>query len=244
MKLKIALPVLFFAVLISMAVGAQNLKKCTSADGNVTYTDRECVTAATVSNVNVSAGVASPDSTKHTGTAISQNMKTLYACDQGKEGACFTKEMLDKRCTSQRKEGTRYSDCEAYEADRNTLKQLISSCKNENQKGACATLLCIGGDNYACDRMKEVMGDREKTHGKRIEAAAKQGLPSGKGWFMSQDWRDGANGSKTASVDCNANTSIVLIKQSAADYRVRTSVTGEEIFLSIDEAAKKGCSKA
>ncbi|MFZ6770175.1 hypothetical protein ACO0LM_24240 [Undibacterium sp. Di26W] len=244
MKLKIVLPVAFFAVLISMAAGAQSLKKCTSADGKVTYTDRECVAAATASNVNVSAGVASPDSTKHAGTAISQNMKTLYACDQGKEVACFTKEMLDKRCKSQSKEGTRYSDCEAYGADRNKFRELVSSCKNDNREGACATLSCIGGDNNACDRMKDAMGDREKTHGKRIEAAARQGLPAGKGWFMSQDWRDGANGSKAAIVTCNANTSIVLKKQSSMDHRILTSVTGEAVFLSIDEAAIKGCGKA
>jgi hypothetical protein len=244
MKLKIVLPAAIFTVLLSMGSSAQNLKKCTSADGKVTYTDRECASAASTSTVNVFTGVTSPDSTQHAGTVISENMKTLYACDQGQKEACFTKETLDKRCKSQSKEGAQYSDCRAYAAERNKFKELASSCKNENLESACATLACIGGDNNGCERMKEAKSNREKNQAKRIEVAAKQGLPSGQGWFMSQDWRDGADGSKAAVVTCNVNISIGLKKQSATDHRILTTVTGKEIFLSVDEAAKKGCGKA
>ncbi|HJU70870.1 MAG TPA: DUF4124 domain-containing protein [Paucimonas sp.] len=231
-----------FSIATTGAASGQNLTKCVDANGKVTYSDQECPGTSTSLLVSgISNGSATQTATDIFEKPIPRNMKILYACELGKKEACFEKETLDKRCSLQFKQGVKFFDCQAYGTDKKEITDLLRNCKKENQADACLKLSCIAGDERDCSRAKQEKEKREKNRMRHVEDVAKKGLPSGSGWYMSQDWRDVGNGMNAAIITCKENSSVVLKRNSSSLQRISTSMTGNEYFLTIEEAARKAC---
>lgn len=231
-----------FSVATTGAASGQNLKKCVNANGKVTYSDQECSGTSTSLVVSrISNGSAAQPTTNIVEKPIPRNMKILYECELGKKEACFEKETLDKRCSMQSKQGVKFSDCQAYGTDKKEINDLLRNCKTENRADACLKLSCIAGNEGDCSRAKQEKEKHEKNGMRHVEEIAKKGLPSGSGWYMSQDWRDGGNGTNAAMITCKDNNSVVLKRNSSSLQRISTSVTGNDYFLTIEEAARKAC---
>lgn len=253
MKAWIMMAAAFLAVSVVLPIDAQGLKKCVDANGKVTYSDLACEAGAAASSLRISTAAPSGASSQNTNVPVSQNMRMLHACELGKKEACFEKETVEKRCRLQRKQGDGIplSDCKAFEAERSKFQELSSACKREKREDACLILSCAGGDADSCERMKA--GEQKRLQGleKSIKTAQKQGLPSGTGWFMSQDWITGNDGRQAAVVTCNnpgkpnnGNTSVALRKVPPMTHRILTGTTGDEYFTTVEDAARKACSKS
>lgn len=242
--MKVLLMFLFvsFSIATTGAASGQNLKKCVDANGKVTYSDQECSeTSASFSVSGIRNGSATQTAMDVFDKPISRNLKILYACELGKKEACFEKETLDKRCSLQSKQGVKFSDCQIYSADKKEINDLLRNCKTENRADACLKLSCIAGDEGDCSRAKQEKEKREKNQMKHVEEVATKGLPSGPGWYMSQDWTAVGNGTNAAIITCKDNSSVVLKRNSSSLQRISTSVTGNDYFLTIEEAARKAC---
>jgi hypothetical protein len=243
MRKKMIMGFMLASMFFSATVEAQGLNKCVDANGKVTYSDQECPGSATSHSINTVPAAVTQSSNQSPNPSFSRNMKSLYACDQGKKEACFEKEAIEKRCHLQSKEGKKYSDCAEFGSDRNKYLELRSSCKNHGSEAACATLYCLGGDAQSCERMNAAKEKNQDIRNKQIESAAQRGLPSGAGWFMSQDWSDYGDGSKAAIITCNGNKSVALKRPRDMNHRILTGVTGSEFFLTVEDAARKACAK-
>ena len=229
MRKKMIMSFMLTSMFFSVTVEAQGLKKCVDANGKITYSDQECPGSATSHSIKTVPPAVTQSSNQSPHPSFSRNMKTLYACDQGNKEACFEKETTEKRCHLQGKEGKKYSDCIEFGSDRNKYLELRSSCKNHGSEAACGTLECLGGDVNSCERMNAAKEKNQDIRNKQSESAAKHGLPSGAGWFMSQDWSDYGDGSKAAIITCNGNKSVVLKKPREMNHRILTRATASKL---------------
>jgi len=183
---------------------------------------------------------------------VTHNIQILRACDLGKNDACFEKDILEKRCLSQRKHGSEglLSDCKEFESDRNNYRRILSDCKFQKREDACSFIACAGGDIKGCEQMKAVEAKHQKSIAERMATAQKQGLPSGYGWYMSQAWHTYSDSMQAAMVTCShpgkpddGNISVALTKKLPNPNLIQTGVTGKEYFTTVDEAARKACDK-
>lgn len=252
MKAWVTLTAAFVAIGVALSINAQELKKCVDTNGKVTYSDQACVAGDATTSIRVSTAVSSGPSDQNIDLLVTHNMRMLRACESRKNEACFEKEIIEKRCLLQRKKGTGIplSDCKDFESERSKFLELLSACKREKREDACLFLSCAGGETKSCELMKAAEEKKQKINEKRIEFAQKQGLPSGYGWFMSQDWHTSSDGSQAAIVTCNnpgkpnnGNTSVALRKKPPMSHLILTGSTGNEYFTTVEEAARKACSR-
>jgi hypothetical protein len=247
MKLRIlvVLSALSYCVLVAPAFG---INKCVDKEGRVAYSDQPCAGAATASRIEAPPPAASPSSSAlpAASAALPANLKMLQACASGGSGACFQRDLLDKKClvSGSDRMDTSKPECKTYWEDTKRFRSLKDDCRNGRVPSACFTLACAGGDASACDRMKGAGDAREDREAVRRQAARERGLPSGPGWYMHEDWYKHGDGRMTTSVICNANSSVSLIRKPPFLDRIFTSMTGDEHFSTIDAAAKKACGLA
>lgn len=229
------------AALFIFAGSVHALNKCTDTNGRITYSDQPCAASSQSASLGISHSPAHNDS--NAGSSPPRNMKTLYACERGKKDACYEKEMLDKRCLLQRKEGSGepLSDCRAYEADRAKFREWLHACRTKNHAQACLPLDCVEGRQGACEQWQQAQQANRQSHDEFLARARSQGLPSGKGWAMTQAWRAAGDGSQSAIITCQSGTSVALHRKPPQTHHILTGVTGNAYFTTVEDAAMKAC---
>lgn len=253
--MKLRFLTLVAAAAIVWAGPAFAINKCVGKDGKIAYSDQACPGASTATRIEApttlppgaaSASSSSPAASSAASAALPPNVKILQACASGGTGACFQKELLDKKCLKPGSDriDTSTPECQTYYEDSKRFKSLKDDCRDKRLPAACFTLACAGGDTEACGRMKAVGNASEDREAMRKLAAREQGLPQGTGWYMHQDWYKGGDGRMTTSVICDGRNSVGLTRKPPILDRIFTSMTGEEYFATIDAAAKKACSLA
>jgi hypothetical protein len=230
-------------VAVGVSSKASAINKCVDAGGKIAYSDQPCTGAAAASKIDVGAATATSSSGQSPAVAIAPGLKILQACEEKRPGPCFQKEMLEKKC---RVPGTQHfknslAECRTYQADHKKFDSLQGDCQSGRLPAACNTLACAGGDNMACERMKTADSGQQRREDERVETTRQKGLPSGSGWYMSQDWSKYPDGRLAATINCSAKSSVMLIRKPPILERIFTSMTKDQHFVTVEEAAKTAC---
>jgi len=135
-------------------------------------------------------------------------------------------------------------ECRDYRDDLKKFGRLKDECRHGRVPVACFTLACAEGDAAACRKLEGGVTSAQDKETVRRQAAREKGLPSGPNWYMSQDWYKQADGRMTASITCSATTAISLIRKPPVLERIYTTMTGDQHFVRVEDAAGKACDLA
>lgn len=244
---------LFVAAFVAawLAAPAHGVNKCVDRDGRTSYSDQPCAGATKSSQLELPATLpttasVSPAPGQVPAPAVSANLKQLQLCDMGRSGACFQRDLLDKKCRlgGGDRIDTSRPECRDYRDDLKKFQALRDQCRHGRVAAACFTLACAEGDASACQRLQGSTTSSQDREAVRRQAARESGLPSGPTWYMSQDWFKQGDGRMTASINCSATTSIALIRKPPVLERIYTTVTGDQYFVRLEDAAARACALA